>query len=336
MMGVTGNRVGWMSIVVAVGCGESTGSDAVEPSPIAAAGSGAEPTVDSGSAPASLDAGSSPESPAPSERADARPAAASEVDAGETVMAAPAGGASVDAGGESPPSETSEDAGGELLPAPMDAGAITGPWALGALLFSDDFESGSLDRWVSELEGPDVSSVRIIDGKLDIDVGAGATVWFRERLQTDVHVAYDVTMIDEGGPNDRVSDLNQYWMATDPFREEFFPRATERPDLYLYYVGMGGNGNTTTRFRRYLGDGEIPLLGEYTDADHLLRGNTEYHVEIACFGGATQFSVNGEVFFYHEDPDPLTEGHFGFRTTRNHETADNFQVHELVATSPGD
>ena len=35
-------------------------------------------------------------------------------------------------------------------------------------------------------------------------------------------------------------------------------------DLKTYYVGLGGNRNTTTRFRRYIGDPETrPLLPEH-------------------------------------------------------------------------
>jgi hypothetical protein len=63
----------------------------------------------------------------------------------------------------------------------------------------------------------------------------------------------------EGGPNDQVSDLNVFWMATNrdgtepmsPFRGGRFEAYN---DLRTYYVGLGGNRNTTTRFRRYIGD----------------------------------------------------------------------------------
>ena len=202
-------------------------------------------------------------------------------------------------------------------------------WVKNTLLYEETFESESLDNWKSELQKPDASVVEVEDGKLNIDVGGGATIWFKTKLKGDILIEYDVTVIKKGGPNDRVSDLNQFWMATDPANANLFTRGgkfTEYDNLRLYYVGMGGNNNSTTRFRRYPGGGERPLLAEYTDPEFLLQPNTDYHIEIICFKGLTQFIVNGEVYFNFRDPDPLVEGNFGFRTVRNHETIDNFKV----------
>ena len=54
-----------------------------------------------------------------------------------------------------------------------------------------------------------------------------------------------------------------------------------------FYVGYGGNDNTTTRFRRYYGqfydidEARInPLIKEYTDPVHLLKPNRWYHIRI--------------------------------------------------------
>lgn len=206
-------------------------------------------------------------------------------------------------------------------------------WTKDTLLYEEYFDSGSLDNWKSELQKPDVSVVEIQDGKLNIDVGGGATIWFKHKLEGDILIEYDVTVIKKGGANDRVSDLNQFWMASDPVNTNLFTRSgnfSQYDNLRLYYVGMGGNNNSTTRFRRYPGDGERSLLDEYTDPAYLLQPNTDYHIEIICFKGLTQFIVNGEVYFNFKDPDPLVEGNFGFRTVRNHETIDNFKVYRLV------
>lgn len=206
-------------------------------------------------------------------------------------------------------------------------------WTKDTLLYEEKFDSESLHNWKSELHKPDVSVVKIQDGKLNIDVGGGATIWFKHKLEGDILIEYDVTVINKGGTNDRVSDLNQFWMALDPVNTNLFTRDgkfTEYDNLRLYYVGMGGNNNSTTRFRRYPGGGERPLLAEYTDPEFLLQPNTDYHIEIICFKGLTQFIVNGEVYFNFRDPDPLVEGNFGFRTVRNHETIDNFKVYRLV------
>ncbi len=208
-------------------------------------------------------------------------------------------------------------------------------WTKTTLLYEENFESESLDNWICELQNPESSSVGTQDGKLNIDVGGGATIWFKPELKGDLLIEYDVTIINEGGDNDRVSDLNQFWMASDPANTNLFTRGgkfTEYDNLRLYYVGMGGNHNSTTRFRRYPGGGERPLLAEYTTQAYLLKPHTNYHIEIICFKERTQYRVNGEDFFNYEDPDPLVEGHFGFRTVRNHETVENFKVYRLVAS----
>lgn len=208
-------------------------------------------------------------------------------------------------------------------------------WGKGALLYEDKFESKSLNNWKPELQKPDLSVVKAQDGKLNIDVGGGASIWFKHKLQGNILIEYDVVVIKKEGANDRLSDLNQFWMASDPANTNLFTRNgdfSEYDNLRLYYVGVGGNDNSTTRFRRYPGGGDRPLLGEFTDAKHLLKPDTNYHIEIICFDGTTQFRVNGETLFNYKDKEPLTEGHFGFRTVRNHETVDNFKVHRLVAT----
>ena len=84
---------------------------------------------------------------------------------------------------------------------------------------------------------------------------------------------------------DRLSDLNCFWAANDPkYPDDLFARSQWRDGIFknyntlnLFYVGYGGNDNSTTRFRRYKGeyfgvadDKVKPLLKEYTDASHLL------------------------------------------------------------------
>ena len=71
----------------------------------------------------------------------------------------------------------------------------------------------------------------------------------------------------EGGPNDQVSDLNVFWMANNVdgqqpvFAHVRSGKFADYNDLLTYYVGLGGNRNTTTRIRRYIGDPVLrPLL----------------------------------------------------------------------------
>lgn len=200
------------------------------------------------------------------------------------------------------------------------------------LLYSDDFTRG-LNRWAPELERPGVVEAK--GGILHLDVPAGATVWFRPELRGPVTIQYDAVMISRGGPNDRVSDLNCFWMATDARSPENLfaaPRSGKFADynqLRAYYVGQGGNANTTTRFRRYIGDPELrPLLPEHDLAasDVLLKPNVTQRIQLIANGGRIQYYRDGKLIFDVHDPSPYTRGHFGLRTTFSHIEIRNFRV----------
>jgi rhamnogalacturonan endolyase len=64
----------------------------------------------------------------------------------------------------------------------------------------------------------------------------------------------------------------------------------------------------------------------------LLEGNRVYSVEITVREGRTTFSVDGVRYFEYTDKNPLTEGYFGFRTTRSHQRLRNFKVHRLASS----
>jgi hypothetical protein len=137
---------------------------------------------------------------------------------------------------------------------------------LGRTLYSDDFRA-SLANWAVESEQP--ARVTASGGVLDIDTPAGLTLWFRAELRGPVLIEYQAAAVAAGGPNDRVSDINCFWMATDRHSPTGPPGGArsgafvEYNNLLSYYVGLGGNGNTTTRFRRYIGsETERPLLPE--------------------------------------------------------------------------
>jgi hypothetical protein len=180
------------------------------------------------------------------------------------------------------------------------------------------------------------------DGVLDIDVPAGVTVWFRHELKGPVMISYEATAVSAGGANDRVSDLNSFWMATDPSSpEDIFahPRSgafSGYNPLRMYYVGLGGNGNTTTRFRRYIGDTvERPLLPEndLSVAEHPEKGivaNKSQRVTLVADGGLIQYWRDGEKIFEMVDAAPYTKGWFGIRTTQNHMQVRNLRVVRLV------
>lgn len=204
----------------------------------------------------------------------------------------------------------------------------------GALLHQDDFQgplmSGS-GGYVAEYARKPANLVANRDGRLLIDVDSGATVWLDKPLAGDLVIRYTRRVVIAGGRNDRLSDFNHFWMARDPRNANLFTRGgkfEDYDDLQLYYAGMGGNTNTTTRFRRY-GDGQRVLLAEHKDPAHLLEPNRDYQVEIAVYKGCTRMLVDGKPVFSFRDPQPLTRGYFGFRTTWSRQTIDNLTIYQL-------
>jgi rhamnogalacturonan endolyase len=141
-----------------------------------------------------------------------------------------------------------------------------------------------------------------------------------------------VVVVDSGGATDRVSDLNIFWMALDSAGKAPSGRNGKFPSydgLRLYYAGIGGNENTTTRFRKYDPAKGKPVIQEYLDKNHLLEGNKSYSIRITVQNGRTTLHVNGTRFFDYADKHPLTKGYFAFRTTRSHQRITNFRVEQL-------
>ncbi len=209
-------------------------------------------------------------------------------------------------------------------------------YQLGQVLFSDDFHHG-LSQWHVEQEKP--GKVTVADGTLDIDEPAGATVWFRPKLQGPIMISYRATVVAAGGPNDRVSDLNCFWMATDPASPgDIFahPRSGKFSDynsLLLYYVGLGGNGNTTTRFRRYIGsatDRPLRPQDDLSSSVKMIVPNREVTVRLIADGNLIQYFRDGEKIFEYIDPQPYTSGWFALRTTKNHMRVRNLRIVRLL------
>jgi hypothetical protein len=196
----------------------------------------------------------------------------------------------------------------------------------GRELTRDDFD-GDLRQWVVEQMPGGTVTVR--DGAMVIEDAGGCTVWLREKLTAPVEISYEITAISAGGPHDRVSDVNCFWMANDPRTPAGPPFASahmrsgkfaDYDSLLTYYVGYGGNTNSTTRFRRYDGTPARPLLPEHdlSDKKFLLTANQIYRIRVVARGGAVEFWRDGERIFFFRDPAPLTSGWFAFRTVSSH------------------
>ena len=203
-----------------------------------------------------------------------------------------------------------------------------------------DAFDGGLSHWVVEQKPG--GTVTAKNGVLVIEDKAGCTVWWREKLRAPVKISYRAKVV--GG--ERVSDLNCFWMATDPRAGDgvgaagFFQKEKTGRDgtfasydgLKTYYVGCGGNGNTTTRFRRYDGKGARPLRPEHDrqDKEALLEGGREYRIEITVTkDGRTTWARDGVVVFSYDDPEPLREGWFGFRTVWSRIEVREFKIEAM-------
>lgn len=212
--------------------------------------------------------------------------------------------------------------------------ATSPPPRPGRRLHADDFRRG-LDQWTLEAEKP--ARVDVRDGVLDIDTPAGLTLWFRPELAGSVMIQYEAQAVSAGGPNDRVSDLNAFWMARDadggsPLTRPRTGAFAEYDTLKTYYVGQGGNGNTSTRFRRYVGRlGDRPLLPEHDHAaaDEMLVANRWQTVRLVADGGRIQYWNDDRKLFELNDAAPYTRGWFGLRTTFSHLRVRRFRVFAL-------
>lgn len=193
----------------------------------------------------------------------------------------------------------------------------------------------SAGNWTVESESPDYSVTFNDDGSCEILAPKGLTFWFNEKLSGNLEITYEATVY-TGREDDRLSDLNCFWMASDPEAESVFERMDSRNGVFancaqlrLYYVGYGGNYNSTTRFRRYTGEPNPEIIAEYSDSEHLLKANHWYSIRLVCRDGRVQYWIDGELLFDYDDSEPYTEGWFGFRTTLSRTGLRNFSVRQL-------
>jgi len=197
--------------------------------------------------------------------------------------------------------------------------------------------TGKAQWWIAEIQDECGSIIAWEGDKMEIEVSKGITIWFREKLKGNVVIEYDATVVDKGGANDRVSDLNCFWMFSDPKESDGDIKLgnNKRNGLFRnyhtlqgYYVGLGGHDNTRTRYRRYNGDVNRPLKPEHdlTDASYLLVPNKKYHIKLIAQGQSIQYWRDDQLIFNVRDPEPLREGWFALRTLTNHMIIENVTI----------
>ncbi|HET9473034.1 MAG TPA: DUF6250 domain-containing protein, partial [Steroidobacteraceae bacterium] len=150
-----------------------------------------------------------------------------------------------------------------------------------------------------------------------------------------IAIEFEATAVSAGGPNDTVSDLNVFWMANNRDGSEPVyarPRSgafAEYHELQTYYVGLGGNRNTTTRFRRYIGDPEVrPLLPghDLSSRGVLLEANVKQRIRLVADQNTIEYWRDGRRLFEFNDAAPYRHGWFALRTTTSHLRVQRFRI----------
>jgi hypothetical protein len=201
-----------------------------------------------------------------------------------------------------------------------------------APLVADDFARFDTSRWAVEAEDG-AATVYAKDHALYLDTARGLTVWLREKLAGHYEVTFTRTVLAERQEHDRLSDLNLFWQASlpDGGAQGRFARSGKFEDydgLRLWYAGIGGNGNTTTRFRYYDGSGARTLLTEYLAPPYLLVANHAYRIRLVVDGAGSALYVDGVRFF--QAPAAFVEGgYFGLRTTKSRQRISDFSIQRL-------
>lgn len=257
---------------------------------------------------------------------------------------------------------------------PQVLGKGKGLFQIGEQLAQDDFKN--LEGWVVQLEEREGEAwVKAQDGKLDCFVpDRGCTVWFKKKLKTRVTITYDVLCptSKEDRKGLQPSDLNNFWMASDPASKlfdssRFSGKFGDYDVMHGYYASSGGGRNTTTRMRRYprAVGGEpaehLALTARDGQADFLITPGKLMKVQLAAYDDVMQYIVNGRLVYEVSAGDETQverrdeqgkkvlkgsvydlkrfpvydEGYFGFRMVSTHHIYSNFRVHELLPEEKG-
>jgi hypothetical protein len=224
----------------------------------------------------------------------------------------------------------------EVEEAPSLSTNAVAQWGLGALgmlaldasspaLYSDDFQRFDPQAWAVESEAGDATrAVRTSSRALVLDASRGLTVWLRRQLIGHYEITFTRTILADG----RLSDMNFFWEALLPAGFTQSGKLEEYDKLRLFYAGIGGNTNSTTRFRFYDGSGERKLLQEYTAPEYLLKADHPYRIRIVVDAEGTRLYVDDRQYFSALGPQ-TGGGYFGLRTTQSRQKIEKFSVRRL-------
>ncbi|MFV0623461.1 DUF6250 domain-containing protein [Sphingomonas sp. ac-8] len=181
-------------------------------------------------------------------------------------------------------------------------------------------------KWRVEAEPSSPETiVTVNDGAMSVSAARGVTVLLLKKLRGTYCIRYTREVLPSQGTIFRVSDLNQFWLI-DPrplqapaVRDGRFKSYT--PDS-LFYVGIGGNNNTTSRFRHYDGSAARPLLAE---SDMRLEPGRRYDLRTCVLPDRTEFYIDGKrLFSAAQTPPPFS--YFALRSTGSKQVVTNFRI----------
>ena len=167
------------------------------------------------------------------------------------------------------------------------------------------------------------------------------TLWYPERLTGDYRVSYEATVLMQEGPCDRLGDLNCFWAAEDPEHgDDFFAGRRGGADFRTLQLpgpvlrGLRGQReyddtvSGATYGNRYgaPADEVKPLIGEYTDAGHLLVANRPIRIEITVDSGRTTSGSTARNSFSRKLSPGEGDGYFGLRLLNNRTRIVNFRI----------
>lgn len=201
----------------------------------------------------------------------------------------------------------------------------------------------SLKYWKAEDHSGQMS-IEVSGDTLDIISPMGVTLWYTPRLTGDYEISFATRVLMQGASSDRLSDLNCFWGANDPqYPDNLYAQSEWRQGIFqrykslkLFYVGYGGNNNSTTRFREYLGLGAEssdestrPLIKEYIDEEFLLKPNCWMHICIRVEKNITTYKADGKELFLYSIKKGQGDGNFGLRLLQNHIQITSFKVKKI-------
>ncbi|MFC2076686.1 DUF6250 domain-containing protein [candidate division KSB1 bacterium] len=203
--------------------------------------------------------------------------------------------------------------------------------------FQDDFAL-DLRYWWWEGGEP-----KIDDGELCLDGRGPSILWCRIPFRGKISIEYTARAILGLGGNDRLSDLNFYWMTSHRSKQmdvqQFFESRSAGeldPDgnYRAYRLENGGDDNRVTRLVRFDPDSGRTVLVEYRDRNLLLEPNQDYRYRLLIGYWLLEVYRDDELVLRIDDPNLITPGYFGLASQDSHVHFDNVRVDYLLPDPP--